>query len=152
MKNPFDALLSLGPLERRKVGLLTGWFFLVITTLWLLKPIRSASLLTHLGSGEIPYVRLGSVAVVGVVVALYSRIVDRFSRVNVARGASLLFAAVLVMFWLALTTGGDALGSQRWFVWSVFIMVDVYSTVMIGLFWTYTNDVVTRENRSTILE
>jgi AAA family ATP:ADP antiporter len=133
-----------------KAAILSGWFFLMITTLWLLKPIRQASLLAHLGSGEIPYVRLGAVAVVALVVAVYSRAVDRLTRIQVARGASLLFSALLVVFWIALHVGGEALGGQRWFVWSVFIMVDVYSTVMVGIFWTYANDVVTREEADAI--
>jgi ATP:ADP antiporter, AAA family len=143
--HPIQALRSLRPDERTKAAILSGWFFLVITTLWLLKPIRQASLLAHLGSGEIPYVRLGAVGVVAVVVVVYSRAIDRLTRIQVARGASVLFSAVLVVFWAALHLGGEALGSQRWFVWSVFIMVDVYSTVMVGIFWTYTNDVVSRE-------
>jgi AAA family ATP:ADP antiporter len=29
-------------------------------------------------------------------------------------------------------------------VWAVFIMVDIYATVMVAIFWTYTNDVVSR--------
>lgn len=144
MHNPLAVLRGLSRAERLKAGLLGGWFFLVITTLSFLKPIRSASLLTHLGSQEIPNVRLAAVAVVALVVALYTRVVDRYSRLQVARGASILFALLLIAFWLALQLGGQALGGQRWFVWSVFIMVDVYSTVMVGLFWTYTNDVMLR--------
>lgn len=144
MQNPLATLRGLTRVERIKAGLLSSWFFLVITTLWLLKPIRQASLLAHLGSAEIPYVRLGAVVGVGVIVAVYSRLVDRLSRRQVAEGASLVFSAVLVAFWAALHLGGDALGGQRWFVWAVFILVDVYSTVMVGIFWTYTNDVVDR--------
>lgn len=143
--HPIRALRALRPEERAKAAILSGWFFLMITTLWLLKPIRQASLLAHLGSGEIPYVRLGAVAVVALVVVVYSRVLDRLTRIQVARGASILFSAVLVVFWVALHFGGEVLGGQRWFVWSVFIMVDVYSTVMVGIFWTYANDVVSRE-------
>jgi AAA family ATP:ADP antiporter len=143
--HPIRALRSLSIDERWKAGILFAWFFVVITTLWLLKPIRQASLLTHLGSGEIPYVRLGSVVVVAIVVAVYSRSVDRLTRIQVARGASLLFSLVLVGFWISLQLGGEALGAERWFVWAVFILVDVYSTVMVGIFWTYANDVVSRE-------
>lgn len=144
MKNPFSTLREMTGPERAKAALLGTWFFLVITTLWLLKPIRNASLLAHLGSGETPYVRLGSVVVVALVVAAYSRVVDRLSRLQVAAGASLLFSAVLVAFWSALHVGGEVLGAQRWFVWAVFILVDIYSTVMVGIFWIYANDVVSR--------
>lgn len=126
------------------MGLLFTWFFFLIMVLWLLKPVRQASLLTNLGSEELPWVRLGSVVAVALVVMVYSRVVDRLSRVDVARGASFLFAGLLALFWVALTIGVEALGAQRWFVWSVFILVDVYSTVMVGIFWTYTNDVVSR--------
>jgi AAA family ATP:ADP antiporter len=145
MTSPLVSWRALPALERRKAALLGLLFFLTIATLWVLKPIRSASFLTHLGARELPYVRLGTVIAVGLVVIIYSRVVDRLTRIRVAQGASLLFAAVLLLFWTALEVGGELLGAQRWFVWSVFIMVDIYSTVMVGIFWIYANDVVSRE-------
>jgi AAA family ATP:ADP antiporter len=135
---------GLTPGERVKAGILSGWFFLLIANLWLLKPLRQASLLAHLGARELPYARLGAIVVVAIVVAIYSRLVDRLSRVQVARGASIAFGAVLALFWLALRVGGEGLGAQRWFVWALFILVDIYATVIVAIFWTYTNDVVTR--------
>jgi ATP:ADP antiporter, AAA family len=135
---------GLSAAERRKAALLAAWFFLNITTLWLLKPIRTASLLTHLGAAELPYVRFGTLVAVGIVVLLYSRAVNHFSRIGLVRGASAVFAAVLSCFWLALRWGGEALGAERWFVWAVFMLVEIYSTVMVAMFWTYTNDVVSR--------
>jgi ATP:ADP antiporter, AAA family len=145
MPNPLATLRSLSNLERRKAALLFSWFFITITTLWLLKPIRQASLMVHLGAEELPYVRLGAVVAVAIIVAIYSRLVDRLTRLQIARGASLVFGGVLVAFWLTLRIGGEALGATRAFVWAVFILVDILSTVMIGIFWTYTNDVMTRE-------
>lgn len=136
------SLRGLFPADWRKAALLSGLFFLTIGNLWLLKPIRSASLLANLGAAELPVVRLGTVVVVAVVVGAYSRVVNRLRRVAVARGAFLAFAAVISAFWGALELEGAALGAQRWFVWAVFILVDVYSTVMVGIFWIYTNDVV----------
>jgi ATP:ADP antiporter, AAA family len=137
--------LALRRAERLKVALLSSWFFFSIAAMWLLKPVRTASLLTHLGATELPYLRFGAVVVVGVVVLAYSRVVNRYSRLDVVRGSAVLFALVLAAFWTALHLGGAALGGQRWFVWAVFIMVDVYSTVMVTVFWTYTNDVVSRD-------
>src|SRR5512140_1299094 len=99
-----DAILLRGLTrdERAKAALLSAWFFVTVATLWLLKPVRVSSLLVHLGARETPYVRLAGVAAVGVVVMFYSSIVDRLSRVNLVRGANLVFAAVLLAFWGAL--------------------------------------------------
>jgi ATP:ADP antiporter, AAA family len=135
---------QLAPPERLKVALLSTWLFISIATLWLLKPIRTAALLSHLGAAELPYLRFGSVIGVGCVVFGYSRLTSRLSRLNLVRGASICFAGSFLTFWACLRLGGDALGSQRWFVWAMFILVDVYSTVMVAIFWTYTNDVVSR--------
>jgi AAA family ATP:ADP antiporter len=130
--------------ERLEVGLLSAWFFLITTTLWLLKPIRTAALLAHLGSDELPWLRLTSVIVVGSIVLVYSKIVNRLSRLQVALGASGFFCALVMAVWFGLWWSGDALGKERWFVSSVFYLVDLYATVMVTLFWTYTNDVVSR--------
>lgn len=129
--------------QRVKVWLLFSWFFLTIATLWLLKPVRTASLLAHLGAVETPYVRLGSVAVVAAVVALYTHAAGKLSRRALMLGVSAAFALVLATFWVMLRFGGEALGHHRAFVWAVYILVDVYATVMVGVFWTYTNDVMT---------
>lgn len=130
--------------------LLSLWFFVTITTLWLLKPIRVASLLAHLGAAETPYVRLAGVVVVGVVVFVYSAVVNRVQRVTLIRASGLLFASVLVAFALALHFEGHALGALRPFVWAVYILVEIYSVVMVGIFWTYTNDVVSEHESNRL--
>ncbi len=144
MRTRPTTLRGLSRTELLKGSLLSGWFFLTITILWLLKALRTGSLLAHLGAAELPWVRFGAVIAVALVVGVYTRVVNRLSRLAVGCGASLLFAAVLVAFWMALRISGEALGAERWFVWAVFILVDVYSTVMVGIFWTYTNDVCSR--------
>lgn len=145
MENPLSTLRGLSRREALKGSLLFGWFFLAIAILWLLKAVRTGSLLAHLGAAELPKVRFGAVLAVAIVVAVYTRVVNRLSRLAVGLGANALFAAVLIAFWLTLRAGGEALGREPWFVWAVFILVDVYATVMVGIFWTYTNDVCTRE-------
>jgi ATP:ADP antiporter, AAA family len=119
-------LLGLTREQRVKAALLSAWFFVSIATLWLLKPVRVASLLVHLGAVETPYVRLLGVVVVGAVVMFYSWTVNRLSRVGIVRWAHF----------------GARLGAQRAFVYAVYILVEIYSVVLVGIFWTYTNDIV----------
>jgi len=136
-------LRGLDRAQRIKAALLAAWFFITVATLWLLKPVRVASLLAHLGADETPYVRLAGLVTLAVVVMLYSMLAGRRSRIAVVRWSNLVFAALLVAFWLAMQLGGPALTAQRPFVWAVYILVEIYAVTLIGVFWTYANDVVT---------
>jgi AAA family ATP:ADP antiporter len=129
--------------ERVKAALLSAWFFVTVATFWLLKPVRIATLLAHLGARETPYVRLAAVGIVAVVVAGYSSIVNRITRVQLVRLVNLAFALVLAAFWLAWRVFGPAIEAQRPFVWAIYVLVELYSVLMIGVFWTYVNDIVT---------
>ncbi len=142
-------LRALNREERTKAGLLSAWFFTTVAALWLIKSVRVAELLIHFGAKETPYVRLAGVAAVAVTVAVYSVGVGRLSRIGIVRATSAAFALVLVAFWVTLHVGGEHVGATRAFVWAVYILADVYAVVMIELFWTYTNDVVspTEANR-----
>lgn len=151
---PVRELLTVGAMSgdlathatrRRRVFVLATWFFLTITNLWLLKPVRTASLLAHLGSAETPWVRLSSAAIVAIIVLGYSRIVDRATRLGVAVGANVVCAVLLFTTWSLLRVFGETLGRTRPFVWSLYALVDAYAVVIVGIFWTYANDVMTRE-------
>lgn len=133
-----------------KAALLSSWFFVTVATLWLLKPLRVASLLAHLGATETPYVRLAGVATLAIVVMLYTALVGRLSRIKTVRVANFAFALLLLVFWGALQIGGERLGAQRPFVWAVYIMVEIYSVVLIGIFWTYCNDVVNADEANKL--
>ena len=130
--------------ERIKAGLLSAWFFLTVTALWVLKSSRITSLIIHLGARETPYVRLAGIGAVAVAVFLYSIATTRLSRIDVVRLTSIVFAVVLVGFWIAVRFGGEQFASHRPFIWALYMLVDVYTVVMIELFWTYANDVVTQ--------
>jgi len=136
--------------ERIKAALLSSWFFVTVATLWLLKPVRVATLLVHLGALETPYVRLAAVGVVGMIVALYSLVVNRVSRVQLVRLANVAFAVLLVAFWMIRHWGGPKLDAERPFVWALYILVELYSVLMVGVFWTYANDVVTTKESNRL--
>ncbi len=99
--------------EHVKAALLSAWFFATVAALWLLKPVRVAVLLANLGAKETPYVRIAAVVVVGVVVALYSLVVNGMSRVQLVRAANVAFAILFVGFWFVWRIAGPAVASRR---------------------------------------
>ncbi len=127
-----------------KTLLLSAWFFLTVSAFWMIKSVRVAALVVYLGAAETPYVRLAGVAAVGVAVIAYSFSANRLSRVQLVRATSAAFAVVLFVFWLVAWLRPE-LADQRPYIWSIYILVDVYAVVMIELFWTYSNDVVTED-------
>lgn len=135
--------------EKKKALLLASWFFVTVATLWLLKPVRVASILAHLGASEIPYVRLVGMVVIAFVVTVYSAAVDRLTRASIVRWVSAVFAVALAGSWL-LVQAAPSLGGARAFVWAIYTLVELYSVLMIGVFWTYTNDVVTPEEANKL--
>jgi len=127
---------------RSKVALLSSWFFVTVATLWIIKSVRVAALVAVLGARETPYVRLASVGVVAVVVLVYSAATGRLTRVQLVRATCAAFGVALAAFWLVGRAYGEAIADSRAFIWAIYILVDVYSVVMIEMFWTYCNDVV----------
>ena len=136
--------------ERVKAGLLSGWFFLTVATFWLLKPVRVATLLVHLGARETPYVHLAAAVVVAAAVMAYSALVNRVSRGQLVVLANAGFGAVLLLFWMAARVLGARITAERPFVWSIYVMVELYSVMLIGVFWTYVNDVVTTKESNRL--
>ncbi len=136
--------------EHIKAALLSAWFFVTVATLWLLKPVRVAALLANLGAKETPYVRIAAVVVVGIVVALYSLVVNGISRVQLVRGANVAFGFLFVGFWFVWHVAGPQIATRRPYVWSIYILVELYAVLLIGVFWTYANDVVTTEESNRL--
>jgi hypothetical protein len=68
---------------------------------------------------------------------------------QLVRVANVLFAVVLGAFWLAWRVFGPAIEARRPFVWAIYVMVELYAVLMIGVFWTYVNDIVTTSESCT---
>ena len=65
--------VDVAPGERRRVGGMFALLGLVITTSYILKPVRSSLFLSQFGSERLPYVYMLVAVVLGVVAALFAR-------------------------------------------------------------------------------
>ena len=76
--------------------------------------------------------------------------INRLSRINVVRVTSIVFALVMAAFWFVIRSVGPEIAAHRPFIWAFYMLVDVYTVVIIELFWTYANDVVDSEQANRL--
>jgi AAA family ATP:ADP antiporter len=109
--------------------------FLLLTSYYLIKPVREALILAG-GGAEAKAYLVGAMAIVlFFLVAGYSKLVSRYERTRLITVVTAAFIACLVVFWLLSRTNVPYMG-YVFFVW-----VGIFSVMVVAQFWSYANDV-----------
>ncbi|MDP3722074.1 MAG: Npt1/Npt2 family nucleotide transporter [Candidatus Omnitrophota bacterium] len=122
------------PEEERKVFLTFLYFFLVITAYYIIKPVSRALVLGELGSRMVPYIDLICAVVMGPVVTLFARLVDRWQKSDLVTASFWAVIGVLVVFWNLLAW------SVPWVAGAFAVWVAIFSVLVVTLFWLVAND------------
>lgn len=143
-------LLSLKTHEEKKFFLLSFIFGIIIGTYWLLRPIKDAVFFTMVGKNYQPDAKLVSIFIVGIVVYIYSKLVDRFPRHKLLYFFSLFYASCTLLFafliwhpsWGISNTLSDP---SRWIGWAWYMFVETFGSLMVSLFWSFISDTTSPE-------
>jgi len=122
------------PGEGRKVLLTFLYFFLVITAYYVIKPVSRSLILGALGSRFVPYVDLACAIVMGPVVTLFARLVDRMPKPRLVSCSFGAVGTVLLAFWLLMHW------RFRWVAAAFAVWVSIFSVLVVTLFWLVAND------------
>ena len=122
------------PGEERKVLLTFLYFFLIITAYYVIKPVSRSLVLDELGSRLVPYVDLISAILMGPIVTLFARLVDRVSKPRLVSLAFWTVAAVMVLFWSMFSW------PHAWVFGAFYVWVSIFSVLVVTLFWLVAND------------
>jgi AAA family ATP:ADP antiporter len=125
--------------EGRQVLLLALNIFLLLTSYYVIKPVREALILADEGAEAKSYL-VGGIAVLLVfLVPAYARLVDRFGRTRLIALVTGFFIACMIAFW--------ALGHAhvRHIGFAFFIWVGVFNVMIVAQFWSFANDVYANE-------
>ena len=131
----------LGPIvdvrENEGVTLLMmfAYSFLAMTSYNIVKPLATAKFISDLGADNLPYVLLVAGFVIGIVMHVYTRAIDRLPKkliIPVTQGG---IVALLVLFWFLFQTG------QSWASVAVYFFRLIIGILLISQFWTLANDV-----------
>jgi AAA family ATP:ADP antiporter len=118
-------------------------FFLIITTLYQLKPASKSLFIESLGASFLPYVMIGTAVTMILFITWYHKMVARYSRLNIVMGSCLVFSGLLMVFRILLNQPGPAVP------FAFYIFVDILGVVLVEQFWSLTNSIyTTMEGRS----
>ena len=134
IKNYIFSALDIKPGEGVLVGLMFLYNFILLVTLYLLKPVRDSLFLVEMGAQQLPYVFILT-ALVAVPVSMgYSRYSSKVSLGWVINGVTLFLSASLVLIWWLLRIESPIL------YYALYIWVSIYSILITSQFWLLAND------------
>src|SRR5699024_6599706 len=128
IKQYFYSILDLKPGEGKLVGLMFLYNFILLVSLYLLKPVRDSLFLVEMGPQQLPYVFMLT-ALVAVPVSMgYSRYSRRASLSWVINGATFFLAASLAAIWWLLGVESPVL------YYTLYTWVSIYSILVTSQF------------------
>lgn len=160
MRNPFKTIFAIRREELPTALLMAGYFFLVITSFWILKPIKKSLFIGYyhasgqdglellgrtLGGSQAELLaKLLNMVVAAVAMIVFTWLARRFVRQQLTT----IFSAFFALCYLAfipfiprdLTEPGHDL-----VVWLFYLFGDLFSTVMVVTFFAFLNDSVTSD-------
>ena len=109
--------------------------FLLLTSYYLIKPVREALILSGGGAEAKSYLVAAMAVFLFFIIGAYSKLVSRYERTRLITVVTLAFMACLVVFWALSRTNVPYLG------YAFFIWVGIFSVMVVAQFWSYANDV-----------
>jgi AAA family ATP:ADP antiporter len=130
---------------------MAGYFFLVITSFWIIKPIKKAEFISYykeigffnlfgwhmLGSQAELLAKVLNMIVAAAAVAVFTFLCRKFVRQQLSYIFSSFSIACLILYFLLLTKPGGGT------VWTFYLFGDLFSTLMVPTFFAFLNDSVT---------
>ena len=153
MANPFKAVMNIRRDELPLSLLMFGYFFLVITSFWVLKPIKKGLFIQfydqsgfdlfswHLRASQAELIaKVLNMVVAFVAVTVFTWLARNFRRQQLTYIFSGFFMVCYVAYSSVVNKPGDLT------VWSFYLFGDLFSTLMVATFFAFLNDSVTPDS------
>lgn len=142
-KSALDRALGLvtrvGPGEGASALILAFTVFLLLSSYYVIKPVREALILSGGGAEVKSYAAAGQVALLSLLVPAYGALVSRVRRQILIPVVTLGFCLMLLAFYLAARVDLPHLGV------AFYLFVGVFNLMIVAQFWSLANDLYSRE-------
>jgi len=150
MANPFKEIMNIRKEELPLALLMYAYFFLVITSFWILKPLKKGLFITfydqsgftlldwHLRASQAELLaKILNMFVAFLAVVVFSILARRFRRQQLTIIFCMFFMACYVLYSFVINQPNGLA------VWSFYLFGDLFSTLMVATFFVFLNDSVT---------
>jgi AAA family ATP:ADP antiporter len=140
----FGKVLGLERHEYVAVAWSFAYFFCVLSSYYILRPVREAMAVGS-GPATIPYLFIGTFVAMLVATPIFGWVASRFPRRVFLPWVYLFFAGNIAIFWLVFS---QAMNAEREYVWlgrAFFVWLSVFNLFVVSVFWSFMADIYTRE-------
>ena len=140
----FDRVLGLERHEYVAVAWSFAYFFCVLSSYYILRPVREAM---AVGSGPdtIPYLFIGTFVTMLVAAPVFGWVASRFPRRVFLPWVYLFFASNIAIFWVVFSQAVNADQEYVWLGRAFFVWLSVFNLFVVSVFWSFMADIYTRE-------
>ena len=140
----FDTILGLERHEYVAVAWSFAYFFCVLSSYYILRPVREA-MAVESGPDTIPYLFIGTFVAMLVATPIFGWVASRFPRRVFLPWVYLFFVTNIVIFWLVFSQAIDAEREYVWLGRAFFVWLSVFNLFVVSVFWSFMADIYTRE-------
>ena len=115
------------------------WFFLVLFSYYILRPIREQIGATY-GIENLSWLFVSTFVVMLIAIPVYSMLVGKFDRKVLVPCIYAFFIAWLIGFWMAMRWLPDS--AQIWVARAFFVWISVYGLFIVSFFWSVAGDML----------
>ncbi|MFH5833291.1 NTP/NDP exchange transporter [Halalkalibaculum sp. DA3122] len=143
-KNFFDIRKEEWP----NVLLMSLFFFMVIATFWVLKPLKRGLLVNYYQTNPLQFMgtsfagaeveqlaKVVNMVVVYAVVVIFTLLARKLKRQHLNLALNLLFGGLFILFAGFMHNPGASTS------WSFYVLGDMFNSAMVTFFWAYSNDI-----------
>jgi len=140
----FDKVLGLERHEYVAVAWSFAYFFCVLSSYYILRPVREAM---AVGSGPdtIPYLFIGTFVAMLAVAPVFGWVASSFPRRVFLPWVYLFFASNIIIFWIVFSQAIDSGEEYVWLGRVFFVWLSVFNLFVVSVFWSFMADIYTRE-------
>jgi AAA family ATP:ADP antiporter len=142
--NSLSRLFGLEKHEYVAVGWSFVYFFCVLSSYYVLRPIRE-EMAVFSGANTIPWLFMGTFVAMLIATPIFGWVASRFPRRRFLPWVYLFFICNILIFWVVFSIAIDREQNHVWLGRIFFVWLSIFNLFVVSVFWSFMADIYSRE-------